>query len=108
MCVAALGVEDELQKRALLLHLASSGVGEEHDQRLDLVMKKLEENGRTLNYQKCQICVTSVEYLTNIVSEQGLQVFSGKVEAIMQASRPKDQSVGQLAWHITAKGLSQA
>ena len=36
---------------------------EEHDERLSQEMKKLEESGLTLNYDKCQIGVSSMEYL---------------------------------------------
>ena len=40
----------------------------EHDERLDQVMRKLEENGLTLNYQKCRIGVTSTEYLEYVLN----------------------------------------
>ena len=33
---------------------------EEHDERLNQVMKKLEESGLTLNYDKCQIGVSRI------------------------------------------------
>ena len=65
---------------------------EEHDERLDRMMKKLQESGLTLNYQKCQIGVTSMEYLGNTLSEKELQVSSDTFEAIVQAPTPKDQS----------------
>lgn len=55
-------------------------------------MKKLEESGLTLNYQKCQIAVTFIEHLRNTLSDQGLQVSRDKVDAIVHAPRPKDQS----------------
>ena len=65
---------------------------EEHDERLNQVMKKLEESGLTLNYEKCQIGVSSMEYLGNVLTDEGLQVSGDKVEAIVQAPRPKDRS----------------
>ena len=65
---------------------------EEHDEMLNEVMKKLEESGLTLNYDKCQIGVSSMEYLENVLTDKGLQVSDDKVKAIVQASRPKDQS----------------
>ena len=65
---------------------------EEHDERLNEVMKKLEESGLTLNFDKCQIGVNSMEYLGNVLTDKGLQVSDDKVEAIVQAPRPKDQS----------------
>ena len=65
---------------------------EEHDERLNEVMKKLEESGLTLNYDKCQIGVSSMEYLGNVLTDKGLQVSDDNVKAIVQALRPKDQS----------------
>ena len=53
---------------------------------------ELEESGLTLNYDKCQIGMSSMEYLGNLLSDKGLQVSDDKVEAIVQAQRPKDQS----------------
>ena len=47
---------------------------EEHDEILNQVMKKLEESGLTLNYDKCQIGVRSMEYLGNMLTDEGLQV----------------------------------
>lgn len=65
---------------------------EEHDERLNEVMKKLEESGLTLNYDNCQIGVSSMEYLGNVLTDKGLQVSDDKGKAIAQAPRPKDQS----------------
>ena len=66
---------------------------EEHDERLNEVIKKLEESGLTLNCDKCQIGMSSMEYLGNVlVTDKGLQVSDDKVKAIVQAPRPKDQS----------------
>ena len=65
---------------------------EEHDERLNEVMKKLQESGLTLDYDKCQIGVSSMEYLGNVLTDKGLQVSDDKVKAIVQAPRPKDQS----------------
>lgn len=64
---------------------------EEHDERLNQVMKKLEESGLTLNKEKCQIGVSSIEFLGKVLSDQGLQVSADKVEAIVQEPRPRDQ-----------------
>ena len=46
----------------------------------------------TLNYGKCQIGVRGMEYLGNVLSDNGLEVSDDKVEAIVQAPRPRDQS----------------
>lgn len=45
---------------------------EEYDERLNEVMKKLEESGLILNYDKCQIGVCSMEYLGNMLIDSGL------------------------------------
>ena len=55
-------------------------------------MMTLEESGLTLNYDKCQIGVSSMEYLGNLLTDEGLQTSDDKVEAIVQAPRPEDQS----------------
>ena len=65
---------------------------EERDESLNQVMKKLEESGSTLNHDKCQIGVRSMEYMGNVLTDSGLQISDDKVEAIVQAPRPKDQS----------------
>ena len=65
---------------------------EEHDERLNEVMKNLEESGLTLNYNKCQIGGSSMEYLGNVLTDKGFQVSNDKAGAILQAQRPKDQS----------------
>lgn len=41
---------------------------------LDEVMKELEENGLTQNYDKCHIGVSRVKYLRNVLTDKGLQV----------------------------------
>lgn len=51
-------------------------------------MKKLEERGLTLNYQKCQIGLTFIEHLRNTLSDQGLQVSRDRVDTIVHVPRP--------------------
>ena len=70
------------------IHVAGTSE-EEHDERLN---KVLEEIGLTLNYDKCQIGVNSMEYLGNVSTDKGLLVSNDKVKAIVQEARPKDQS----------------
>ena len=59
---------------------------------MNKAMKKLEESGLTLNFDKFQIGVSSMEYLGNFLTDIGLQLSDDKVKAIVQAPRPKDQS----------------
>ena len=55
-------------------------------------MHKLEQNGLTLNYDKCEIGVQSMTYMGNVLSGEGLKVSSERVKAITQAPRPQNQS----------------
>ncbi|KAK3715644.1 hypothetical protein QZH41_020722 [Actinostola sp. cb2023] len=61
----------------------------EHDENLDRVMHKLEENGLTLNYQKCKIGVPSMIYMGDVLSGDGLKVSSERVKAIVEAKTTK-------------------
>ena len=48
----------------------------EHDKNLDRVMGKLEESGLTLNYDKCDIGVSSMVYMGDVLSGERLKVSS--------------------------------
>lgn len=65
---------------------------EEHDENLERVMRKFEENGLTLNYDKCVISATSMTYMGELLTGEGLQVFDKRMEAIVHAPRPQNQS----------------
>ena len=64
----------------------------EHDENLDRVMRKLEESNLTLNYDKCEIGVSSMVYMGDVLSGEGLKVSSERVEAIVKAPTPQNQS----------------
>ena len=64
----------------------------EHDENLDRVMHKFEENGLTLNYEKCVIGAKSMVYMGEVLTGEGLQVSKKRVEAIVDAPRPQSQS----------------
>ena len=64
----------------------------EHDENLDRVMQKFEENGLTLNYDKCVIGAESMTYMGEVLTGDGLQVSKKRVEAIVSAPRPQNQS----------------
>ena len=55
---------------------------EEHDQRLDKVMRKFIEHGLTLNYAKCDIGVSSMIYMGDVLSGEGLTICHDGVKAI--------------------------
>ena len=55
----------------------------EHDENLDRVMRKLAESGLTLNYAKCDVGVSSMVYMGDILSGEGLKVSSERVKVIV-------------------------
>ena len=64
----------------------------EHGENLDRVMRKLEESGLTLNYEKCEVGVDSMIYMGDVLSGQGLKVSSERVKAIAEAPEPQSTS----------------
>ena len=61
------------------------------DENLDKVMRKFIEHGLTLNYEKCVIG-DSMEYMGEVLTGEGLQVSKKRVEPIVHAPRPQNQS----------------
>ena len=59
---------------------------------LERVARKLEESGLTLNYDKCEIGVSSMVYMGDVLSGEGLKVSSERVKAIIDASTPQNKS----------------
>ena len=64
----------------------------EHDENLHKVMDKFEEHGLTLNYEKCVIGAKSMKYMGELLTGEGLQVSKKRVETIVDALRPQNQS----------------
>ena len=64
----------------------------EHDENLERVMRKLQENGITLNYDKCEIGVPSMTYMGDVLSGEGLKLSDERVKAIVEAPAPQNQS----------------
>ena len=62
----------------------------EHDENLERVMRKLEESGLTLNYEKCEIGVSSMVYMGDVLSGEGLRLSSDRVNAIVEAPAPQN------------------
>ena len=56
------------------------------------MLRKLEENGLTLNYEKCEVGVDKMVYMGDVLSGDGLQLSEKRVEAIVDAPEPKNQS----------------
>uniref|UniRef100_A0A8C5PEZ5 ribonuclease H n=1 Tax=Leptobrachium leishanense TaxID=445787 RepID=A0A8C5PEZ5_9ANUR len=67
---------------------------EEHEQRLEKVLKQLHEEGLKLSLEKCQFCLPSVTYLGHVVSAEGVSTDPRKLEAV--ASWPRARNVTEL------------
>ena len=53
----------------------------EHNEKLDKVMHKLEESDLTLNNDKCDFGASSMIYMGDVLSGEGLKVCSERVRA---------------------------
>ena len=63
---------------------------QEHDIALDRTFKRLSEKGLTLNKQKCELNKTQITFFGVVFSDKGISPDPVKVEAIKEASRPKN------------------
>jgi len=66
----------------------------EHNTRLEQVLKKLEQEGVTLNPEKCSFNQESVKFLGYIVDSSGIKADPDKISAVLNMSAP--QSVPDL------------
>ncbi|CAK9799789.1 Transposon Ty3-G Gag-Pol polyprotein [Anthophora quadrimaculata] len=62
---------------------------EEHKKHLKILFKKLEENGLTINLNKCQFARESVEYLGCRINSQGIAPLNERVKTILEYSLPR-------------------
>ncbi|XP_018369319.1 PREDICTED: uncharacterized protein LOC108765221, partial [Trachymyrmex cornetzi] len=64
----------------------------EQDRRLEIVLKRLQDNGVTLNKAKCIFRTSSVKFLGHVISaEKGVQPDPDKVRAVKDMERPKSR-----------------
>ena len=61
---------------------------EEHDQRLESVLGRIRDSGLTLNREKCQFKVNTIEFLGHKVSSEGIEVCDDKVKAVLAMEAP--------------------
>ena len=61
---------------------------QERDSRLQQVLRRLKGRGLTLNKEKCQFKVTSVEFLRHTVTSEGISASSDKVKAVAEMKAP--------------------
>ncbi|XP_033730104.1 uncharacterized protein K02A2.6-like [Pecten maximus] len=65
---------------------------EEHDQRLESVLKKLETAGVTLNEEKCEFSKPQVTFVGHIIDSTGIRPDPKKVQAILKFEAPSNVS----------------
>ena len=65
---------------------------EQHDKRLEAVFRRLEENGVTLNLDKCEFAKEKAAFLGHLIVKDGIEADPSKVEAIRQMKAPADVS----------------
>ena len=70
--------------------IISGESSEEHDARVRAVFSRLEDNGVTLNFDKCEFAKSSITYLGHVVSVDGIRADPSKVRNIKQMQQPKD------------------
>ena len=78
--------------------LVDGGSQEEHDQRLDIVLDRLNRTGSRLKEEKFTFNTSEVEYLGHLISEKGLRPLESKYGAIGEAPQP--QKVTQLKLYL--------
>jgi len=71
-------------------HLLGSRTQEEHVQHLRVFLQKLEENGLTINPDKCEFFKPQIEFLGHHVDAEGMRPTPSHVEAIQQFPAPTD------------------
>ncbi|UYV71423.1 K02A2.6-like, partial [Cordylochernes scorpioides] len=62
---------------------------EEHNERVRQVLKKIQEEGMTLNPEKCQFGVETVKFLGHTLSSEGLFIDEEKLDAITKKEAPR-------------------
>ena len=71
---------------------------EEHDSRLERVVKRLEERGLTPNAEKCQFSMDKLTFVGTVLSGNGISCTAEKVKAVTEAREPRTVSVN-LYWY---------
>ena len=64
------------------------GTDDNHDNRVDGVLKTLKEKGLTANPDKCIFCMDKLVFTGHVLSPLGLQPAEAKIKAIKEVARP--------------------
>ena len=65
---------------------------EQLEQRLEAVLKSIEDNGIRLNIEKCEFTKEKIHFLGYLIGKDGLEADPSKVEAITQMEAPTNIS----------------
>ena len=65
---------------------------QEHNSRLQEVLKHLSSGGITLNCRKCEFCKTSLMFLGHVIDQRDITADPNKTAAIQQMETPKSVS----------------
>jgi len=63
---------------------------EEHNERLEKVLKNLNEGGVTLNEQKCEFLKTKLKFLGHEISSDGISADKSKITAVLNLKPPQN------------------
>jgi hypothetical protein len=77
--------------RAVMDDILIAGSEKEHDEILERVVKRAQENNLVLNFDKCQIRKNKVKFCGHIISENGLSPDPQKVKAITNMPTPQNK-----------------
>ena len=62
----------------------------EHHERLEEVMRRLQEHGTQLKREKCTFCVDAVQYLGYRIDSRGVHTTEQKVQTLVDTPAPKN------------------
>ena len=61
---------------------------DEHNQRLEAVLRRVKEAGATLNPEKCEFCKETITFLGHVIDAEGIRADPEKTEAISKMCPP--------------------
>ena len=65
---------------------------QEHKERLEAVLWRIQENGLTLNKEKCCFNMLKLEFMDHVLSAKGIAAEEAEIEAVASAKEPKSAS----------------
>ena len=62
---------------------------QQHDERLEKLLERLQQRGLTLNPEKCKFRMAQLEFMGYLLSTRGIGPTESKVEAVVNAREPE-------------------